>query len=224
MLNFASFNVNGVRSFVKSLPLGEVIKALKEVDVLALQETKLSVGDNEARQQLAQSLPGYEAFFNTSSARSGYSGVAVFAKERLVKQCLDWFEDEECVCDACVELKKEGRVLIVHLASCVVINVYCPNGGKEKNAALPLKTEFLRRLSATVAKYCAAGLNVFVLGDLNVISQRIDIWYDLQDFQKAVNQGEPCMAKHIAVWLETLVSEGGMVDSFRVLHPGSSIT
>lgn len=81
VLSIASYNVNGVRSFVKGLPLVELIKTLRDIDVLCLQETKISPGDTDTQHQLASSLmPGYEAFFSSCSARAGYSGVAVFAK------------------------------------------------------------------------------------------------------------------------------------------------
>ncbi len=226
VLSIASFNVNGVRSLTKALSLSDLCKSLNGVDILALQETKLSSGDNEDRQKLVLSLPGYEGFFNTSSARAGYSGVAVFAKEGLVHGCKDWFDDEECPCEHCLELKKEGRFLLLEFSSFVLINVYCPNGGKEKNPDIPLKSEFLRRLKNTVKQHQALGRTVVLVGDLNVISQKIDIWYDLQDYQKAVKQGEPCMSQKVADWLQsmldTLENGGlGMIDSFRALHPGT---
>ncbi len=222
MLSVASFNVNGIRAFCKSKPLAALVTEL-EVDVLCLQETKLSVGDEAVRHELAGSLDGWEVFFNTSSGRAGYAGVACFAKTGLVAQCSDWWTaDEPCECEQCGVLKKEGRVLVCELESCVIVNVYVPNGGKEKHdPSLPMKSEFLMRLRRNVAAYREAGKKVIVCGDLNVVANKQDIWYDLCDYEKAVRAGEPCMSKNVAAWLEDMLSSEGaaLCDSFRVLHP-----
>lgn len=127
------------------------------------------------------------------------------------------------MCAECSQLKKEGRVLLLELspALCIIV-VYVPNGGKEKSAEVPLKTEFLRRLAKTIARLRVEGKSVVLMGDLNVVAKKIDIWYDLGDFEKKQMAGEPCMSKAVAEWLENLLSDvgGGMVDSFRELHPG----
>lgn len=78
-------------------------------------------------------------------------------------------------------------MLIVQITGCVVINVYCPNGGKEKDSTLPFKTEFLRRLKNCIAWHQLSGKSVVLVGDLNVVAKKIDIWYDLQDFQVFVS-------------------------------------
>jgi exodeoxyribonuclease-3 len=224
MLSVASFNVNGIRSFIKTKALPELLKEL-DVDVLCVQETKLSQGDAAVREDLANSLPTCESFFSTCSSRGGYAGVACFAREGLVAACHDWWTaDEPCECPECAALRLEGRVLVLELSSCVIINVYCPNGGKEKlaNPSLPLKTEFLRRLRSNVDAYHRAGRSVVVCGDLNVVGAKEDIWYDLRDWEKAVQQGEPCMSRALVTWMQGMLAAdaGGLVDSFRVLHAG----
>ncbi len=224
MLSVASFNVNGIRAFSKTKSLPELMKKL-ELDVLCVQETKLSQGDAGVREDLANSLPACESFFSTCSARGGYAGVACFAREGLVAACHDWWAaDEPCACPQCAALRQEGRVLVLELSSCVVINVYCPNGGKEvqANPDLPLKTEFLRRLRANVDAYHRAGRRVLVCGDLNVVAAQEDIWYDLGGWERAVQKGEPCMSRALVAWMQGMLAAdgGGLADSFRLLHAG----
>lgn len=52
-----------------------------------------------------------------------------------------------------------------------------------------------------------------------MVAHNIDIHYDLAHFTRAVKQGEPCMSAQIAQWFAGLQTEGGMVDTFRRLHP-----
>ena len=154
----ASFNVNGLAGF-SSGRLGAVLETLGPLEVLAVQETKLSSTARKGREPVQEQMVrefgerGYECYFNTSSLRAGYSGVCCVARENTVVEAYDWFLDEEAEpCQQCEMLCKEGRVLILDLGSVVVINVYVPNGGKEVKAGrmdVPQKKEFLRRLRAT---------------------------------------------------------------------------
>ena len=243
-LLLASMNVNGVRAFARvSGGLSGAFGALGAPAVLALQETRLLPEDAASARALAAALPSHELFHAPSALRRGYSGVAVLARRGLVRACRDWFDEPDDLCSCpqvqhkkrllfslsfvcsqkCAVLKQEGRVLLLDMnPNLLLICVYVPNGGKEKDPTLPSKSEFLRRLSNTIARHRALGKSVILLGDLNIVAHKRDIWYDAIDFEKKRAQGEPCMSESVTTWLQTLLSEtgGGMVDSFRFLHPG----
>ena len=72
-MKLVSWNVNGLRACMgKGFP--EFLRAA-DPDILCLQETKMQ------REQADFTLEGYEEYWN-SAEKKGYSGTAVFTKER----------------------------------------------------------------------------------------------------------------------------------------------
>ena len=71
---FASWNVNGLRAVLKKDPSFIQIAQELDVDILALQETKLQEG------QVDIDLPGYHQTWSYAE-RKGYSGTAVFSRQ-----------------------------------------------------------------------------------------------------------------------------------------------
>ena len=71
---FASWNVNGLRAVLKKDPSFIQIAQELNVDILALQETKLQEG------QVDIDLPGYHQTWSYAQ-RKGYSGTAVFSRQ-----------------------------------------------------------------------------------------------------------------------------------------------
>lgn len=175
-LSVVSWNVNGLRALVAKTPLATLFAACGSPDVLCLQETKLSASSEDAKRAIGRSVEGHESFWNTCAARSGYAGVAVFARHNLVTAVHDWFPqggDGEDGPHGAV-LRAEGRVLVCELGpQLVLINVYVPNGGKEAQGAAPsedgdggapMKSEFLRRLRGACDAYRARGRSVVLVG------------------------------------------------------------
>ena len=75
---FASWNVNGLRAVLKKDPSFIQIAQELNVDILALQETKLQEG------QVDIDLPGYHQTWNYAE-RKGYSGTAVFSRQEPLR-------------------------------------------------------------------------------------------------------------------------------------------
>ena len=73
-MNIISWNVNGIRA-VHNKGLFVPFIQKYQPDVLCLQETKALEHQSEV------DLPGYEEYWN-SAARPGYSGTAIFCKEK----------------------------------------------------------------------------------------------------------------------------------------------
>lgn len=100
--------------------------AAEQPDVLCLQETKLQaehVSDAEASSKLLASAGGpfSQAHFNCSTAKKGYSGVAVFCRSPALSVAKGIGAPEH---------DDEGRVLTVELPDLFVVNVYVPNSGE----------------------------------------------------------------------------------------------
>ena len=75
---FASWNVNGLRAVLKKDPSFIQIAQELDVDILALQETKLQEG------QVDIDLAGYHQTWSYAE-RKGYSGTAVFSRQEPLR-------------------------------------------------------------------------------------------------------------------------------------------
>ena len=75
---FASWNVNGLRAVLKKDPSFIQIAQELNVDILALQETKLQEGQADI------DLPGYHQTWSYAE-RKGYSGTAVFSRQEPLR-------------------------------------------------------------------------------------------------------------------------------------------
>lgn len=227
-LRIVSLNVAGLRAVLKDkqVALKSLVDA-EQPDILCLNEHKLKAEDvPEAEEQLAELLPEF-AFrkFACSTARKGYSGVAVLAKEALdVEEGCPGLEDP---------VANEGRVLTVKLASFNVVAVYVPNSGQD-----------LKRLDyrvdtwdPTFAAYLKTLAPVVVLGDLNVAHGARDI----HNMYARPNFDDLCTTVAIEdqyVGLKALLKQAGLtprernsfgsttladlVDTFRHFHPTAS--
>lgn len=154
-----SWNVNGIRAGAK--------KGLKEwmlkdnPDIFCVQETKAW------REQLDESLLNigeYTSYF-AQGVKKGYSGVAVYSKEKPINVTaglgIDRFDDE-------------GRTLILEYKNFVLYNIYYPNG-KRDDERLQYKLDFYKAFQEHANKQKANGKNIIVCGDVNTAHKEIDL-------------------------------------------------
>ena len=97
-----SWNVNGIRAIIKKNFITD-IESLAP-DLFCLQETKSADDDVMVA---AQSFPGYHAYANSSKARKGYSGTAIFSKEEPIEVSYDMGIEE---------FDQEGRIITAEFA------------------------------------------------------------------------------------------------------------
>lgn len=156
-MKLLSWNVNGIRA-VLGKGFGEFVTA-EQPDILCLQETKA----RPEQVQLPLELGGYHAYWN-SAEKPGYSGVAVFTREKPLTVTLGLGQPEH---------DREGRVLTLEYPDFILVNVYTPNSQDE-----------LRRLSYRLTwdaafrqhlETLATRKPVIFCGDLNVAHQEIDL-------------------------------------------------
>lgn len=191
-----SWNVNGIRA-IKKKGFLEWVKE-ESPDILCIQETKAHI------EQLDESLlniEGYEAFF-CSGERKGYSGVAVYTKEKpiTVKKGI-----------GISKFDSEGRILILEYESFILFNIYFPNGQKDDDR-LNYKLEFYD----AILEYCDAlkeqGKKLVICGDYNTAHEEIDLK------NPKSNEKRSGFLPIERAWMDKFIKHG-YVDTFRRLYP-----
>lgn len=156
-MRLLSWNVNGIRAVLgKGFP---DFVATEKPDILCLQETKA----RPEQVPLPLELGGYHAYWN-SAEKPGYSGVAVFSREKPIDVKVGLGHDDH---------DKEGRVLTLEYADFILVNVYTPNAQDELRR-LPYRLtwdDVFRTHCATEAQRKP----VIFCGDLNVAHKEIDL-------------------------------------------------
>ena len=137
-----SWNVNGLRA-AAGKTFFDAFHDL-DADIFCIQESKLQEG------QIELDLPGYYDYWNYAE-KKGYSGVAMFTKEKPVNVSYGLGIPEH---------DKEGRVITLEFPDYYVLTCYTPNSQKE------LKRLDYRMEEKKPLIYC---------GDLNVAHQEIDL-------------------------------------------------
>ena len=191
-MKLISWNVNGLRACLTKGFL-DFVQA-EQPDILALQETKMQP------EQVNFELPGYDMYFN-SAEKKGYSGTAVFVKEKPLSVTFGMGIEEH---------DHEGRVITVEYPGFYFVTVYTPNSQDElRRLAYRMTWEdaFLAYLKGLDEKK-----PVIVCGDLNVAHEEIDIKNPKSNRMNAGFTDEE-RAKM------TVLLNNGFADTFRRLYP-----
>ncbi len=192
-MKIISWNVNGLRSVYRKNFLKWFGK--EKADIVCLQEIKAHV------KQLPSSLINVENYFSyfNSAKKKGYSGVAVYTKEKPLKV-------EKKI--GISRFDREGRVLKLEFSDFVLFNLYLPQGGREKqNLDYKLETyDYLFNYLKKIKKK-----NIILTGDFNIAHEEIDLARPKDN--KDNTMFTPKERKKI-----DRIIELGFVDSFRKLH------
>lgn len=129
-----SWNVNGLRAVCRKELFLPFIKA-HQPDILCLQETKAKEHQNPL------DLPEYEEYWN-SAAREGYSGTAIFTKQKPLSVAFDIPQDlskkYRLEKDKYGNPNQEGRLVAAEYKNFYVVSVYTPNA-KDDLSRIPLR-------------------------------------------------------------------------------------
>lgn len=187
-----SWNVNGLRA-AAGKTFFDAFHEL-DADIFCIQESKLQEG------QIELDLPGYYDYWNYAE-KKGYSGVAMFTKEKPVNVSYGLGIPEH---------DKEGRVITLEFPDYYVLTCYTPNSQNElKRLDYRMKWEdaffaYIKELDQKKPLiYC---------GDLNVAHEEIDLKNPSTNRRNAGFTDEEREKM-------TRVLTNGFVDSFRYLHP-----
>lgn len=193
-MKLLSWNVNGIRAVIAK-NFGEFVSS-EQPDILCLQETKA----RPEQVQLPLELAGYHAYWN-SAEKPGYSGVAVFTREKPLEVHIGMGHDEH---------DREGRVLTLEYPEFILVNVYTPNAQDELRR-LPYRLSWDEAFRRHVARH-AMKKPVIFCGDLNVAHREIDI------ARPNDNRKSPGFSDEERESFGKLL-DAGFVDTFRHLYP-----
>ena len=131
-------------------------------DILCLQETKAT---SEQLLEEVKNILGYFSYFAYPKIKKGYSGVAIYTKEK---------PKEVFYGMGIKKLDDEGRMLGVRYRGLTLINVYFPNGGQGPDR-LKYKLEFYDAFLKFILSLRRKGENVIFCGDVNTAHEAIDL-------------------------------------------------
>ena len=191
-MKLVSWNVNGIRACVKKGFLDYFQKV--DADIFCIQETKLQ------ENQIELNLEGYHQFWNYAE-RKGYSGTAVFTKEKPLSVS---YGIELDVPD------NEGRVITLEYDEFYLVNVYTPNSKRDLT-----RLDYRLIWEDAMIKHLVH-LNTYkpvvFCGDLNVAHNEIDLK------NPKPNIGNSGFTYEERGKMSTLL-EAGFIDSFRYFYP-----
>lgn len=187
-----SWNVNGLRSCMGKgfIDFFDSVDA----DIFCLQEIKLSEG------QIEWNKENYYSYWNYAE-KKGYSGTAVFSKEKPLSVKYGIGIDEH---------DHEGRVITLEFENFYMVTVYTPNSQRElTRLEYRMKWEddfrnFLNDLRKTKP--------VVVTGDMNVAHKEIDLKNPKTNRKNAGFTDEERQKM-------TELLDSGFIDTFRYFYP-----
>ncbi|MCK5234252.1 MAG: exodeoxyribonuclease III [Candidatus Aenigmarchaeota archaeon] len=195
-LRILSWNVNGIRSVNKK----GFLDFLKEhsPDILCIQEIKSDKKDIPP--ELTSSFT-YKTYWNPAEKR-GYSGTAIFTKQKPLK--VEYNLGIE-------RFDKEGRSITVEYPDFILINLYFPHGGRNKEN-MPYKLETYRHFQ----KYTENNKEkpVILCGDFNIAHKEIDLERpkDNKDNTMFTNKERKCIDN---------ITDAEFTDTFRLFNKES---
>jgi exodeoxyribonuclease-3 len=102
------------REILPTSPMGELISQTNP-DIICLQETKL-----QESHTACFTVAGFHTYWNCSTARKGYSGVAIWSREEPLAVTTELPGSPDA-------LQVEGRIVTAYYPGFVVVNTYTPN-------------------------------------------------------------------------------------------------
>lgn len=191
-MKLISWNVNGIRACLQK---GfEEYFHNSDADVFCIQETKMQEGQAEV------ACDGYYQYWN-SAEKKGYSGTAVFSKEKPLN--VKYGIDKE-------EHSHEGRSITLEFENYYLVNLYVPNAQNELKR-LDYRMNWEDDLRAYVNNL-KQSKPVVICGDMNVAHEEIDLK------NPKTNRGNAGFSDEERAKMTELL-KSGFTDSFRYLYP-----
>ena len=213
-----SWNVNGLRAVLKKGTIQDFLTR-KSPDFLCLQETKAK------KDQVEVDFPDYQEIWN-SADRAGYSGTAIFAKNRHKLLSLELnlehfikYTNDQAI-NSTIDLLhqdgfgtplSEGRITTVETPHFYLVTVYTPNS-KNDLSRLNLRYQLWDPLFLQYLKFLEQTKPVVFCGDLNVAHQEIDLARPKQNTRNAGFTKEERLGADNYL-------KSHFIDTFRFLHP-----
>lgn len=206
-IKLLSWNVNGLRALVKK-PHWSFLEQ-SDAQIIGLQETKASPA--QLPDELANP-PDWNAYWDSSVVKKGYSGVSVFSKLAPVSASMQLPDPR---------YRGEGRLIHLEFPKFHFFNGYFPNGGAEildedgkptgRFKRLEYKLGFLEEF-LKVAREARADKPTVICGDFNIAHKPIDL------ASPKLHEKTTGFLPEERDWLDRLL-DSGFTDTFRLKHP-----
>ena len=197
-MKIISWNTNGLRATAKQGYFTPLFKDEKP-DILCLQETKAKPEQLPAE---VRDIPGYFSYFSHPKTKKGYSGVAIYSKEK---------PKEVFYGLGLPKLDDEGRLIGAKYKNFTLINVYFPNGGQGPDR-LKYKLEFYEAFLKFINKLRQNGEKIIFGGDINTAHTAIDL---ARPKENEENTGFLPIER---AWIDKLI-KNNFVDVWRNFNP-----
>jgi len=198
-MKIISWNTNGLRATVKQGHFTPLFNREKP-DIVCLQETK---AEPEQLPEEVRNLKGYYSYFSHPKEKKGYSGVAIYSKEKPL-------EVSEGM--GIKKLDDEGRLLVAKFKNFTLINGYYPNGGQGPHR-LKYKLEFYEAFLKFILKLRQNGEKVIFCGDVNTAHEAIDL------ARPKANEENTGFLPIERAWISKVI-KNDFVDIWRHRNPG----
>ncbi len=196
-LRLISWNVNGLRAAMKKDFQDSVTNM--NPDILMIQETKLQ---EDQRTKKMISMGDYESFWNYSTVKKGYSGVASYTRP-VPDQVITDFN--------CPEIDQEGRIIQMDFNDICLFNIYFPNG-QMNDERLEYKLNFYKFFLEYAQSLRDKGKSLIICGDFNTAHNEIDLKNPGPNSKRS---GFLPVEREV---LDEMIA-AGYVDTFRHFHP-----
>ncbi len=170
-------------------------------DLVCLQEVRARPDQIET-ENLRRLEELYPNIIWNPADRPGYSGVAVFAKQKAVEMKLGIGNPKFDV---------EGRVIWLRFNEFNLFNIYFPNGGHDQ-ARVPFKLDFYADLLEVCKKLHANEEKIILCGDFNTAHQPIDLKNPKE------NETVSGFLPEERAWIDKYLDHG-FLDIYRTLFP-----
>jgi exodeoxyribonuclease-3 len=194
-LRLISWNVNGIRAVYNK---GALIKIFdNNPDIVCLQETKANEDQLSFDIKL---IKNYTAYFS-SGEKKGYSGVAVYAKDKAINVNNRIGEER---------FDNEGRSLILEYPKFYLLNIYFPNGQKSQQR-VEFKLDYYEAFFKLIKDLERSGKMIIICGDVNTAHTEIDL------ARPKENSKTSGFLPSERAFLDKLINNG-YIDTFRHLN------
>ena len=188
-MKIISWNVNGIRAAIKK-GFYDFVKE-SNPDIICLQEIKAN------KEQVELNLPDYQYQYWNSAEKKGYSGTAIFSKNKPINITNGIGLDHH---------DNEGRVITLEFEKFFLVTVYTPNAKREL-----LRLEYRMEWDNDFLNYVKEldkNKPVVFCGDLNVAHTELDLRrpktnHSIPGFTDEERQGF------------TNIVDAGFIDTFR---------
>ncbi len=197
-MKIISWNTNGLRATAKQGHFEPLFKKYKP-DILCLQETKV---EPDQLPESVRNIKGYHSYFSHPKEKKGYSGVAIYTKEKPLEVFYGM---------GIKELDLEGRLIGAKFKDFTIINGYYPNGGQGPHR-LQYKLEFYEAFLKFILKLRKNGEHVIFCGDVNTAHEAIDL------ARPKANEENTGFLPIERAWI-TKVVKNDFVDIWRRMNP-----